>query len=160
MIARFASFEYASAEMRIAFRGQGQVAGAAWQRAIATWTQDTYARLLTGRACAACGTIMNWSLGPLADQPGRCSNLWVTNYGYAYRGQVPCAGGQAEIVAQGWLETDEWAQLDAWLSGRAETYLGEGGVNYLAGRGNQTMSEAEQNELARWAQRKREANSI
>jgi len=153
MIARFASFENSAAEMRIVFRGQGQVAGAAWQRAIAAWAHDTYARLLTGRACAACGTVMNWSFGPLADQPGLCSNLWVTNYGYAYRGQALCAGGQAEIVDQGWLETDEWAQLDAWLSGRTETYMGEGGVNYLAGRGKQAMSEAEQAELARWAQK-------
>lgn len=153
IIAHFAPFESSTAEMRIVFRGQGQVAGAAWQRAITAWIHDTYARLLTGRACAACGTVMNWSFGSWADRPGFCSNLWATNYGYAYSGLAPCTGGQTEIVAQGWLETDEWVQLDAWLSEHAETYMGEGGVNYLAGRGKQTMSEAEQVELARWAQK-------
>lgn len=154
MLLRTASFELSTPEAKLTFRGQGNTGGPAWERAIARWAQEVYASMYTGHACAACSTVFNWSFGeaPGASGTGTCKNLWVTDYGYAYLGAVPCQGGQAEILAQGWLETGEWAQLDSWLTGRSEVHLGETGASYLLGNGRQAMSAEELTHLAAWSQ--------
>lgn len=150
---RSAPFEMRTPEVNITFRGLGNIGGPAWERAMANWARDAYASLYTGHACSSCSTILNWSFGEQPGGSGSCAYLWATNYGYAYTGVVPCQGGQALIVAQGWLETDEWAQLDAWLVSRSEVHLGESGASYLLGSGSQAMNTDEINQLAAWSLR-------
>jgi len=153
IIIRFAPFEIATTDCQLAFRGQGYISGPAWERAILNWARDVSANLVTGHACSACNTVMTWSFGEYPDVPGLCAYLWVTNYGFASAGQAPCQGGQAQVIAQSWLDTEEWVQLDAWLESRSEMHLGETGASYLLGSGPQPMSTSEVDQLAGFSQR-------
>ncbi len=149
MVARFAPFEYQEGETRLQFEGRGTIADPAWQRALATWSETTYRELVTGQACPACPTILAWNFGVVEGQPDTCSLLWATDYGYAYVGHLPCAGGQTEVIAQGWLETQEWTQLEGWLRTRAPLFVGEDGSTYFMGQGAEPLAVEE---LAAWAE--------
>lgn len=151
MVARLAPVSWEGNDSQLRFQGQGQISGPAWEQALANWARTTYGELATGRVCAACRTALTWSFGPLSEEPQRCTVLWVTDYGYAQRGTVPCGGGQTEVAAQGWLETAEWQQLEDWLRTSAPLYL-EDGTSSLLGQGTQEMGAAEQEALAAWAQ--------
>lgn len=145
MVARFAPFQLDTANERITFNGGGEIAGRAWERAITSWANFTYAELASGRIGAANRTVLAWSLG---EQDGRCQMLLVLSHGYATAGRTPCEGGQMEVIASGWIDTAEWGQFDAWLYGRAPLYQDN---NYLDGRGTTEMSAEEAAALAEWA---------
>jgi hypothetical protein len=148
ILARFAPFEYDTPQEHLALRGKGQVSGPAWERAIAAWARFTYGELLAGRVSASVKTIMAWSMGEVPEQPGYCNQLIVLVYGYAYLYLIPCQDGPVQEAVGGWLEADEWEQLDAWLYSRAPVYQDEG---YFAGEGAEEMNEAEIAELSNWA---------
>ncbi len=149
MVTRFAPFDYQEGETRLQFEGRGEIADPAWQRALANWAETTYRELATGQVCAACPTILAWNFGEVEGQPGTCSLLWVTDYGFAHLGRLPCAGGETEVVAQGWLETPEWARLEGWLRTRAPLFVGEDGSTYFMGQGAEPLAVEE---LAAWAE--------
>jgi hypothetical protein len=149
MLDRFSPFEYDTAQENVVFRGKGQVAGRAWERAIASWARFTYSELLAARVGASVKTVMAWPLGEIPDQRGYCRHLIVLVYGYAYVYMVPCQGGPVKESVGGWLETAEWEQFDTWLYGRAPVYQGEG---YFAGEGAEEMTEAEITALSNWAE--------
>lgn len=151
IVARFAPFAVGEGENQLYFQGRGEVDGPAWQRALASWARTTYGELASGRACAACRTILTWSFGPLAEDVERCAILWATDFGYAYRGTLPCEGGQTQVTAEAWLETAEWVQLDTWLRTRAPLTLGDNGETGLLAQGSEEMNEAEQAALALWS---------
>ena len=160
MLLRTAPFDISTPQAKVTFRGRGNTSGPAWERAVIRWAQAAYASLYTGRT--ACSTVLNWSFGaePRASEAGICNNLWVTDYGYASVGEVPCQGGQTLVKASSWLETGELAQLDAWLMSRAEVHLGESGASYLLGSGSQAMSEEEITQLAAWSQQVKNRLSV
>jgi hypothetical protein len=144
MAARFAPFSYSSNGDDLVFRGYGSINSPAWQRAILAWAQWTAGETISGHVCASCRTAISWFLGKIEGQPGVCRRLTVVNYGYAYAETVPCTGGDANSVGSGWLETTEWERIESWLFSRAPTQQGN---SYLAGTGDQAMSEAERDEL-------------
>jgi len=145
MLERLAAFELETPTDSLVFQGRGQIDDPAWQRAVLAWVHWTFGETWSGRACAACRTALSWHLGPLTtDDPSQCAHLTVLDYGQAYAEVRPCEGGPVLVQANGWLETDEWGQLDEWLTGRSELYSGD---NYLAGAGSQSMTQAEQAQL-------------
>jgi hypothetical protein len=145
MKARFAPFQVDTPQGRLTFKGQGEIASPAWERAVASWARFTYAELATGRAGAANRTGLAWNVG---EQGGRCQMLLVLSHGYATAGLAPCTGGQMEIIASDWVGTAEWEQFDAWLYNRAPLYQDS---SYLAGWGTTDMSVEEVAALADWA---------
>jgi len=149
---RFAPFDYAEGDKgQLRFNGQGEIDGSAWQSALMAWARATYGELSSGHACAACRTILSWSFELSSETPEECAVLWVTDFGYASLGALPCAGGQTKVTGQGWLATDEWTQLESWLRERAPLSLGDNGASSFLGQGTQSMSEDEQASLATWA---------
>jgi hypothetical protein len=138
LAARLAPFVLETAAERLVVNGLGQLAGPAWQRAALNWARWTYAEMASGRACAACRTVLAWNLGETGS--GICDHLTVLNFGYAYAETRPCAGGAALSHSEGWLEAAEWERLDNWLVNRAPINDGE---DYLAGEGAQVMSAEE-----------------
>lgn len=145
MKARLAPFQADTAQGRVTFNGQGEIAGPAWERAIASWARFTYAELATGRAGAANRTGLAWNLD---EQNGQCRMLLVLSHGYATAGLTPCEGGQMEIVATDWVDPAGWEQFDSWLNNRAPLYRDS---SYLDGRGTTEMSTEEVAALAEWA---------
>ncbi len=148
---RFTAFNMEGNEGLLRFNGQGEVDGPAWRSALATWARATYDELASGHACAACRTILTWSFEQSSKTSEECVVLWATNFGYASLGTMPCAGGQSEVTGQGWLETEEWAQLESWLRERAPLSPGGNGSSSFLGQGSQPMSEAEKAALVSWA---------
>jgi hypothetical protein len=146
---RFAPFEVETPEERLTFQGTGDIASPAWERAVASWARFTYGELVTGRVSASVRTVLHWQFEENADEPGSCDHLIVLSHGYAYVNRGPCEGGNLEPQVEGWLETEELEQLDAWYYGRANYAEGN---NYLAGLGDEPMSEAEMVRLAQWAE--------
>lgn len=149
MQASFAPFTLTTATDRLEFRGAGNRAGEAWQRALLAWTHLAYGELASGRASAAVATALSWNLGEAPTQPGLCNHLSVTVYGYAYADHVPCTGGPVQNRDGAWLPDQEMAQFDRWLYNRQPLYEGD---NYLAGLGDEPMSQAERAELAAWVE--------
>lgn len=149
LFTRFAPFTLETDQGLVEFKGQGQISSPAWQRAIATWSQFTYNELASGRVSASGRTVMSWFLGELPEQPGSCRHLVVLSYGYAYSNITPCAGGNVQETAGGWLDTSEWEKFDTWLYGRAQLYQDN---NYFAGQGQAQMSQADAAALAEWAE--------
>jgi hypothetical protein len=151
LLAHFAPFEVRTGQEYLAFRGTGQVAGAAWQRAIAAWARFTFMELRAGRVGASLKTVMSWWLDPVPDQPGSCGHLLVLVFGYAYHSTGPCDGsGPDTNLITGWVGTEDWTTFDGWLYGRAPVYQGN---NYFAGQGSQEMGQEELAELSGWARR-------
>jgi hypothetical protein len=148
MVATFAPFEYETESERLIFRGRGDVASPAWQRAILAWTQWTYSESVTGRVCASCRAALSWHLGEVPGWSDRCMHLTVLNFGYTYAEILPCAGGEVYSRVAGWLETEEWERLDAWLYSRSAVYQEN---NYFEGMGSQSMSQAEVADLVHLA---------
>ena len=149
MVQRLASFHFENDRERLAFQGEGEIAGVAWQHAVLNWTHLSYGEAASGQFCAACRTALSWFLGQEADDPTRCIHLTVMNYGYGYADIVPCSGGVVQASKGGWLEDSEWQMLDLWLMHRQPLYLER---NYLAGEGTGVMSEAEQAQLVELVQ--------
>jgi hypothetical protein len=145
----FAPFALESTETQLLFQGVGEITDPVWQRALATWAEFTFAELSTGRLGTANHTAMSWWLGEVSGQPGVCQHLIVLDYGYVYADRVSCRGGETLSHVEGWLETAEMVQLDAWLYNRAPTYQGD---NYLDGHAEETMTEAEIAKIAPWAE--------
>lgn len=148
ILARFAPFEQEIPDGRIVFRGQGQIGSPAWQRAISSWAEFTYAELASGRVSASGRTVMSWWLGELPDQPGLCRHLVVLTHGYTNANITPCAGGQVQDTVIGWIDPAAWDQFDAWLVDRAPVYQDN---DYFSGEGTSAMSEADIAALADWA---------
>ncbi|MCB0196779.1 MAG: hypothetical protein KDJ65_32805 [Anaerolineae bacterium] len=149
MVAKFAPFAQENADHRIIFKGQGENASPAWERAIDAWAQTTVLELSSGQVSATGRTIMSWWLGQVADQPGQCRQLIVLSHGYAYGNITPCEGGPVQETQGGWIDTDDWEQLEAWYTEQTAVYQDN---NYLAGMGSTEMSEAQLAELAQWAE--------
>jgi hypothetical protein len=148
---RFAPFDdYSRPGERLHFEGQGQVAGPAWQRAIAAWSRFTYQEQVAGRASASSAkTVLSWYMGEAPDRPGYCRHLTVLIYGYAYAEFAPCeGGGEVQERVGGWLETAEWEQFDGWLYSRGLT---EQGSSYFSGQGTEKLTDTELANLNDWA---------
>ncbi len=146
---RFAPFVYKGGEWDLVFAGQGDVYDPAWQQALGAWAQISYGETTSGRVSAAARTALNWQLGEVEGEAGQCRQLIVLSHGYAYANLVPCQGGDAQTVAEGWLETAEMIAFDNWLYSAAPTYVED---NYLDGRGEQELSNEEITALATWAE--------
>lgn len=149
MVSRFAPFQSDTPDEHIIFNGRGQIAGPAWERAITTWARFTYAELASGHIGAANRTVLAWNLGEQPDQPGQCRMLIVLAHGYATASLTPCAGGQMQVLAGGWVAPAEWEQFDTWLYSRAPFYQDN---SYLDGRGTTAMNAEEAAALAAWAE--------
>lgn len=145
----FSPFTLETATDRLEFHGAGELDRAAWQRALLAWTHLVYGELTSGRASAAVATALSWNLGEAPTQPGLCNRLIVTVYGYAYADHVPCEGGATQNRDADWLLDEEMAQFDRWLYGRQPVYEDD---SYLAGQGDEPMSETELAELTGWVQ--------
>ncbi len=149
LLARFAPFEADTPSGRIKFQGQGQEAASpAWQRAIAAWARLVRQELRFGRSGASWGAALGCHR-EMPGRPGYCQFLEVEVYGFVYASVARCEGGDAQDLGQGWLETAEWEQFDAWFYGRAPVY--QQGLDFF-GIGTQEMSESEVAELGRWCE--------
>lgn len=149
IIAHFAPFQADTSRGRITFKGNGEIAGPAWERAITNWAQFTHAELVNGRVGAANRTVLAWNLGEQSGQPDKCQMLLVLGHGYATAGLIPCEGGQMEVITNGWIDPADWEQFDTWLYSNAPFYQDN---NYLDGRGTVEMSAKEANALVEWAE--------
>lgn len=147
--ARFAPFTLESEQEKVSFQGSGEIEGEAWQRAIILYARTSYGEAATGRVGASVHTAMSWWLSELPEQPGFCPHFVLLNYGYAYISVEPCAGGEATIRAEGWLESSEWKALDHWLYSSAPLYQEN---NYFAALGTKEMSAAEVADLVQWVE--------
>ncbi len=152
ILSRFASFDLEGKDDRLRFRGQGKVDGPAWRSGLAAWARGTYGELASGHVCAACRTILTWPFGLLKEVGQECAVLWATDFGYASLESGPCDGGESKVTGQGWLETDEWAELEGWLRNRAPLPVDDSGGFSFLGEGTQPMSQDEQAALAAWAE--------
>ncbi len=112
MFAHFAPFTFKTDKDALTFHGRGQVADPIWQKAILEWTHRTYGEVSTGHVCAACNTVLTWSLGEVPGQAGTCKLVYVLAWGYANAGTVPCQGGNAQQLHSDWLTTSEWQTLN------------------------------------------------
>jgi len=63
ILSLFAPFELTTPTEHLSFYGSGQMAGAAWQRALVAWMRATYQELEAGRVSAAGNTVLSWWLG-------------------------------------------------------------------------------------------------
>ena len=149
MIARFAPFQADTPQGRITFNGHGEIAGPAWEHAIANWAQFTHAELASGRVGAANRTVLAWNLGEQSNQPNKCQMLLVLVHGYATAGLTPCAGGQIEVITSDWIDLADWEQFDTWLYTTAPFYRDN---NYFDGRGAIELSAKEVAVLAEWVE--------
>lgn len=147
--ARFAAFAYITDGTTLQFTGTGEMAGAAWQRALTAWAHLVYSELAAGRTSAAVATTMSWFVGAVPDQTDLCQHLTVLVYGYAYAETVPCAGGDVQETVGGWLTDGEIEPFDQWLYGYAPIYVEN---NYLAGTKLQEAGTAELQQIDVWAQ--------
>jgi len=148
LLARFAPFEAETPSGWVKFQGQGPEAPIpAWQRAIAAWARLVRQELLFGRSGASCGAALAWH-PEMPERPGYCKFLHVEMYGLAYASVARCGGGEAQDLGQGWLETAEWEQFDAWFYGRAPVYDPE--LDFF-GIGDKGMNESEVDALRAWA---------
>lgn len=144
----FAPFVIETETEKVAFEGMGSVDDAHWQRAIVAWARARYAELSTERTSATISTALSWHLGQDHSQKNVCMHLTVLDYGYAYAEEIACSGSEVLKVTGSWLTSEELAQLDQWLYQRAPLYDDE---NYVDGKGEQEMSEAEKAEVNVWA---------
>ena len=149
LLARFAPFEAETPSGWVRFQGQGrEAASPAWQRAVAAWARLVRQELLFGRSGASWGAAMAWHR-EMPERPGYCQFLQVEVYGVAYASIARCEGGDPQYLGQGWLETAEWEQFDAWFYGWAPVYHEE--LDFF-GTGTQEMSESEVDALRRWVE--------
>jgi hypothetical protein len=155
--ARFAPFQYEGEGGKLTFRGKGEIASPAWQRAIRTWSRTMWGQLYTGHVCAACGTALTWRHKDWKASEGTeyCATLLVTDIGrVAVSPLTLCDGDEPELpvteTQQGWLTTDEWGQFDTWLYSRDSTDFQDG---QFSGRGSQQMTDDELLELSTWVER-------
>jgi hypothetical protein len=133
-------------------QASGDLSGPLWESALSTWARLTYEELTAPRVGAATRTALSWHLGEIPEKSGTCRHLTVLVYGYAYVEQVPCAGGQSELLSRGWLATGEMEALAGWLSSRPALYHAN---NYLAGQGpgpSHRMSPADAEAIGAWSQ--------
>jgi uncharacterized protein YraI len=145
---RFGAFTYDLPGESLSFFGSGSQADPAAQRALLAWARARYGELSSGRVSAAGNTVMSWQLGQMMERRNSCRHLTILAWGYAYAETRMCEGQDLMESAQGWLEPAELAQLDQWLYERAALYQED---NYLAGVGNQPLSEAESAAIEPWA---------
>jgi hypothetical protein len=149
LVARFAPFEAETPSGWVKFQGQGhEVASPAWQRALAAWARLVRMELQFGRSGASWGAALAWHR-EMPGRPGYCEFLHVEMYGLAYASVARCGGGDAQDLGQGWLDTAEWEQFDAWFYGRAPVY--QQGLEFFSA-GTQEMSDSEVDALQRWAE--------
>lgn len=149
---RFAPFTYKSATDRLVFRGKGQLAGLAWQRAVVAWAHSIYGTLYGGRRSATGLNVMEWWYmnNEVPGKPDKCGVLAVRGIGDASASTFPCGqtGGTVEENFSGWLATKEWEVFDKWLYHRAGLEID--GNNFY-GRGKRKMNRRERAELSHWA---------
>lgn len=149
IVTRFAPFETENPDERIVFKGQGELAGPVWERAVTAWARLAAAQLSSGQVSATGPTVLAWNLGEVSDQPGVCQRLIGLIYGYATAALTPCEGGDTISSTSGWIDPADWEQFDAWLYANAPVYQDD---SYLDGRGTAEMSQAEISALTAWAQ--------
>jgi hypothetical protein len=146
---RFAPFVYRSGEWDLVFAGQGDIYHPVWQRALVAWAQISYGETVSGQVSATSRTALSWWLGEEEGEEGLCRHLVVLSHGYAYANVDPCAGGETQTVAEGWLETAEMEAFHGWLYSTAPTYVED---NYLDGRGEQELNQEATEQLTQWAE--------
>jgi hypothetical protein len=145
MFVRLEAFELRTPQESLVFRGKGDIGSPAWHRAVLAWAKATYFEVAAGHICAACRSVLSWTIGPVEGQEGDCKHLNVLDYGYAYAEIVSCNGtGEARGSKKGWVDTGSWEQLDTWLYGRSRL---EKGNDFFDGKGSQPMSLEEQVEV-------------
>ncbi len=132
-------------------KGKGDETGDEWAQALGVWARHVIQETRAGRTTAAGRTVLAWQHdsvpGRPAGDPALCGRLLVLGYGYAYALVEPCAGGQSQPLAEGWLITDELQQLRAWTAAWAPVYQA---TNYLDGQGSIVPSAEEIGTLNDW----------
>lgn len=146
---RFAPIVFRGGDWDLFLAGQGDIYHPAWVQALGAWAQVSYGETVSGRTSATARMALSWWLGEVEGEAGRCKHLVVLSHGYTYANVDPCAGGDSQTVAEGWLETAEMAAFDRWLNSAPPTYVED---SYLDGRGEQELSQEEIEQLAQWAQ--------
>jgi hypothetical protein len=158
----FASFEYRSSTATLSFYGRGNIKGEVWQRSIEAWASSSFAYLERGYQCAACGNILEWSFD-IPDRPGYTGMLIVREEGYATKLRIlprkEFENIAFENVAEGWLTTNEWTQLDNWVQTRRSAANNDRdavcrkNTCMLDGKGTGDMSPSEFDALNKWARK-------
>ncbi len=147
-LARFSAIEAETPSGSFVFHGSGKEAATPpWQRAMAAWAQLVYQELHSGRSNPEWSSALTWQ-EEIGDSPGYCRSLRVESFGYAVAQRTLCAGGFTQIAGEDWLTKDELEVFDAWYYGHAALELAD--VSF-GGRGPDPMSEAEIEQLKRWA---------
>lgn len=145
---RFAPFIHETATEKLVFEGKGSESSEPGRRAILAWARARYGELISGKASATINTAMSWHLGQDNSQKNICMHLTVLDYGYAQAEEILCEGQDTVSTTGDWLTNEELTQLDSWLYQRAHLYVDN---NYIAGKGTQTISEAEIAAIDSWA---------
>lgn len=137
----------------LVFRGSGSGTDPAWQHAVATWAEFTFAQETTGHVCAACQTALSWTLKSMpGGNANECRNLIVLNFGVAYAQVGPCDGSHWTLFKRGLVPQADWDEFSGWLT----TYQAhDAGGNTFSGTG----SSADLPDITAWAARVHEAVS-
>jgi hypothetical protein len=151
IVRQFAPFEYRSSDVTLSFNGRGKVAGEVWQRAIAAWASYTFAEMYVGHACASCRNVLEWYFALIPNHVGYRGILLVLHHGYVMKMHEADDKIEAKIVAEGWLTTEEWTELDNWVQTLASQSIE--GIGFLHGKGTKQMSPAELDALRQWARK-------
>lgn len=150
---RFAPFTYERTPDLLVFEGYGhEEAPEAWRRAVNAWAGLIRPEMEAGRSGAAWGTAFVWQRQH-TKMPDTCDVLTVVTYGRAFATRLPCSGGQATYVGDGWLQTVEWEPFDRWLYHYGPTEYTRGPATlHFYGLGNADMPPDEVSRLTRWAE--------
>jgi hypothetical protein len=148
LVARFAAFEAATPSGHIVFQGSGQESPrAGWQRAIAAWAELVHKELQSGLSIASWSTALTWQ-EEIDSRPGYCRSLRVDSFGYALASETLCEGGFTQILAEGWLTTQELESFDTWYYGNAAL---ESAELSFGGLGPNPMSKSGIEQVKAWA---------
>jgi hypothetical protein len=146
---RFAPFEADTPSGQIVFHGSGQErANPAWQRAMANWAELVWVELETDGQSESWITVLSLKR-EIPERPGNCKSLQITIYGLARASSAPCTAGEAEVRAEGWLETPEWDRFDVWYYSNIP--IANAGLDFY-GVGLFEMSEDELVDLHLWGE--------
>lgn len=130
----------------LTFSGAGFANSDQWANALATWASFTAMELVSGRTSASARTTLAWSLGEIGGEMPGCAQLVVLAYGYAYAMIVPCEGGPASTVGEGWLTDGELATFADWAANAARV---EAQAGYLDAQGQNPLTVEE---VGAWSQ--------
>jgi hypothetical protein len=150
LLDRFAPFELAAEDHAVSFHGLGaETAPPAWQSAVSTWASLQWAEIQAGRTGAAWGRMLAVQR-PVAERPGDCHFVEVTQYGRAFVSLAACGGGDAELAGSTWIDDEAWERLAAWYLEWSPIYDTQQRIEFY-GTGAAAVGEAEKAQLAQVA---------